>query len=303
MISAKNLIIWLVLFYLLFQFMPAIDKYSLNNCFVNNDIKRKPQYGFKLMQCDAHELLNMQSNDCNTVIFLTSGAISVSVDGKESVNVTTPQLFLIPNNSRAEINVLSNTSLIILRFRDYVAICKQGDLADYSLFRPKQKPNLNAIPLVDSFRNFLKTIEDVLSLGNFCSSYHTLKIKEFFFLLNAYYTPVELALLFDPLLGDNFGLKAFVYKNYNSVDSVNELVKKSGMSRTLFFEQFKKIFGVSVKQWMLQKKADMVYERLSEPRAILKEVMLDFGFSSASQFNRFCRVYLGDTPSNLVNSN
>lgn len=54
---------------------------------------------------------------------------------------------------------------------------------------------------------------------------------------------------------------------------------------------------------MLQKKADLVFERLSEPQAVLKEIMLDFGFSSASQFNRFCKVYLGDTPSNLANSN
>lgn len=228
--------------------MTAIKKYSSDNCFVNNGGKLKPQYGFKLMKLDAHEQVNISSRDSNTVVFIISGVLSVEVGHKAPVNITTPFFFLVPENQHARINILGSTTIVVLSFKEYSALCRKGDLSDFSLFRPKQTPGLNALPLVDSFLTYLKTIEDVLELGSFCTNYHALKIKEFFFLLNAYYTPVELALLFDPLLGENFGLKSFVYKNYNLVGSVNELVKKSGMSRTLFFEQFKKIFGVSVKQ-------------------------------------------------------
>lgn len=54
---------------------------------------------------------------------------------------------------------------------------------------------------------------------------------------------------------------------------------------------------------MIRKKSEAILLRLSEPEASIKEIMFDFGFNSASQFNRFCKQYLGDNPSSLVHKN
>ena len=235
-------------------------------------------------------------------VFLTKGEIIVSIDSNKPIYITQPHLFLLPELSKAKINILSSTSIIIYCFKELSSISSTNNFTELYLFEPQSSAHIRSLPLQLPFITFLKTIEDVLSLGGACTSYHRLKAKELFFLLNTYYSPVDLALLLEPLICDNFRLKTFVYRNYQGVDTVNELVEKSGMSRTQFFEQFKKSFGLSVKQWMLKKKAELVNERLCESDVIIKEVMLDFGFSSASQFNRFCRVYLGDAPSNIISN-
>lgn len=282
--------------------MATVNKDSLKSCFVNNPDQIRSQFGFRLLLYEAHEQLSVKSQDKNMLVFLTKGTISISIDKSKSVYITKPCLFLLPELSNVNINILSNSSLIILCFKEFVPMCGNNSFAELSLFKPSFTPSIRSLPLQPPFVTFLKTIEDVLNLGASCPNYHRIKEKELFFLLSMYYTQSDLALLLEPLICDDFKLKSFVYKNHQSVNTVNELVEKSGVSRTLFFEQFKKAFGVSVKQWMLRKKAEQISERLSEPDVILKEVMLDFGFSSASQFNRFCRVYLGDTPSNIVNN-
>lgn len=283
--------------------MAPENKSSLKNCFVYNQDQLKSQYGFRLFAYKAHEQLVIDSQEKHTFVFLTKGAISVSINGCKTVNMTQPYLFFIPELSVAKIHILSNSRLMTMCFKEYLPICSKENMAELCSYMPMHTSPVHRLPVESPLLTFLKTIEDILSLGTSCPSYHKLKVKELFFLLNTYYSSSDLASLLEPLLYDNFKLKSFVYKNYRDVNTVNELVEKSGLSRTLFFEQFKKTFGISVKQWMLRKKAELINERLSESNVVLKEVMLDFGFSSASQFNRFCRVYLGDTPSNIVNNN
>ena len=129
--------------------MIATNKDSFNDCFVSNGAKLKPKSGFRQLSLDAHDHISISSVECNTVMFLTKGAISVALDGKATVNITVPYMFLIPNGKRAEIIMLSNSILVEMSFKEYVAICKKSDLTDFSIFRPKQTPCLNSLPLVD----------------------------------------------------------------------------------------------------------------------------------------------------------
>ena len=76
------------------------------------------------------------------------------------------------------------------------------------------------------------------------------------------------------------------------------------MSRTTFYSKFKEVYNVPIKQWLINRKAKRIKRKLQTPGSVIKEIRYEFGFNSASQFNRFCKSYLGDTPSKIKkNSN
>lgn len=279
------------------------DTLTYKNCFENNSGSLQPKHGFKNLHYKAHEEISFHSKGCHSILFLKKGALSICMDGVNPVDFTIPHMFLIPESTQVEIHAFSNIELLVLSFDEYLPVCKQGEVIDFTQFIPSVAPREFVLPLDSRFMTYLETIDDVLALGTFCNVYHSIKIQEFFFLISAYYNPIEVATLFYPLLDKKFKFKSFIYKNYLLIESVDELADKSGLSRTVFFEEFKEVFGASVKQWLIQKKADSVRSRLLEPNASIKEVMLDLNFSSASQFNRFCRTYLGDSPSNFIKKN
>mgnify|MGYP002139751058 CR=1 FL=1 len=63
---------------------------------------------------------------------------------------------------------------------------------------------------------------------------------------------------------------------------------------------FKEIFDEPIYQWILGKKADRLKERLSGEEVNLKEIIYEFGFSSPAHFTKFCKKWLGMTPTKFI---
>lgn len=262
--------------------------------------KNLESLGFKIYRYQANYKEVISNLQSNTILFIHKGEAHIHYNDVFSVAIKSLQMILIPQGADILIHIIEDTEFLVMEFDSYTTICKQIQETDYSQYINTDGYALSPLPILPQVEKFLDLLIDVMQRGIDCLHFHDSKRKEFFFYLKAYYTEAQIANLLYPILSSRFQFKDFIYRNYKNVDSVNELIKLSGMSRSPFFDRFKQEFGMTAKQWMISKKSESILIRLSEPNASIKEIMFDFGFSSPSQFNRFCRHYLGDTPTNLL---
>ena len=95
-------------------------------------------------------------------------------------------------------------------------------------------------------------------------------------------------------------LKKLIEDNCLHVKSVAELAQICGYSVSSFKRAVKEIFEEPIYQWILGKKADRLKERLSWEDVNLKEIIYEFGFSSPAHFTKFCKKWLGMTPTKFI---
>lgn len=84
------------------------------------------------------------------------------------------------------------------------------------------------------------------------------------------------------------------------MDSLDELVKLSNMSKRTFFRKFKAAFNTTAYQWMLKQTVNTIIDEFSRPDAVLNEVAERLGFHSISNFSNFCKRNTGHTPTELI---
>ena len=89
--------------------------------------------------------------------------------------------------------------------------------------------------------------------------------------------------------------KAAVLLHVDRVNNREELAQAMGMSITDLARKFKVEFGESVYSWLLKQKNKKIIYRLAQPGASVKEIVYEFGFSSAASFNKYCKKNFGNS--------
>ncbi len=79
--------------------------------------------------------------------------------------------------------------------------------------------------------------------------------------------------------------------------SVESLVAESGMSRSHFFRQFKRGFGISPQRVIDEGRIDYALRALGARELLLSQLSKELGFSAPAHFTRFFVQHLGCTPS------
>ena len=78
--------------------------------------------------------------------------------------------------------------------------------------------------------------------------------------------------------------KEFVIMNHFRAKSVQDLADMRRIDIRKFNKLFKETFNVPPYTWMLDRKAEMIEERLADPTVPFKDIMEEFRFSSPSHF-------------------
>ena len=278
----------------------STQKYELKGCEACENSVDGEHYGFKYFDLKQGESISRTSLSLNLLVLSYSGDIKVTYDNCCSVILEPLEMVLIPRDASVCLEMLTSSKLLLLKFDTYTSVCKKFRDKDYLDYLDDGDYLLYKLPIYPSLEKLLSLFLQVLKLGVDCMNLHEMKRREFFFFLKHYYKDEQIARLFYPILSSRFSFRDFIYKHCTDHSTVNDLIEVSGMSRSTFYDKFKEVFGVTAKQWLLKRRAQKVYERLTTPDAIIKEVMYDCDFNSPSQFNRFCRHYLGDTPTNII---
>lgn len=91
-----------------------------------------------------------------------------------------------------------------------------------------------------------------------------------------------------------------VFKHHNKAKDVKELAALCGYSYSTFKRLFSVHFHTSPYKWMLKQRKEQVMYLIQFSKFLPFEIADRCYFSSASNFNSFCKKYLGDTPGNLI---
>lgn len=255
--------------------------------------------GFKLVHFDKDFLYTFERGKSDYFIFfILDGQIDVAYNGLYQWNVKAGEMFLFSENY--SVRCASPVTLILFTsdhpgnngsklLRRLTSVCER---IDYS-YHP--------IKVCKQLTLFLNLLKFYLSDGVACGHLQEEKQEEFFALLENYYTTVELAELFFPVvINKHRDFRKLVEAHCLQAKSVNELVVLCGYNAGCFKKTFEEVFSRPIYQWMQAQKAEHIKYRLQDVNVNFKELMAELGFDSASHFNKFCQKWLGTSPSQYV---
>lgn len=264
--------------------------------------KARKYDGFLLGSALQGERFDNHKQDikANHLIFLLSGAVNITKDERESVTVRAGEFVFIPLSSHYVGVVIQAGSYIDLAFfHDSISLCDKYMLSRYLKMEPTTSLFFEPLAVREPLDLFLKQMEIYLRAGVNCKFLHEIKERELFIIFRTAYTKAEILRLFHPIMGVKVDFKAAVLQHKDHVGSKKELAQLLGMSDSDLQRKFKQEFGEPVYAWLRKEKNKRILARLSRESAIIKDVMYEFGFSSAASFNKYCKSNFGYAPSEL----
>ncbi|MDD3061777.1 MAG: helix-turn-helix transcriptional regulator [Massilibacteroides sp.] len=236
-------------------------------------------------------------------VFLTKGSVRINIESYEPTEVRAPSFFLIPKGMYYERITLDPSEIGVLPFN------RQIDLTytpkDNSTKKEKITVGSNTLKTICILKiefvllKFIDLIKEVCSYESLGEDYFQLKTKELMYLMEKVYTLQERQNFFCPIFNNEYTFSDFVYNNYKKVRTVKELADLSCYSLSGFEKKFRKVFGIAPSKWLKKKLSMAIYNEIVRTNKPLKEISLDYGFSSPSHFNNFCKTTLFGTPGKL----
>lgn len=278
----------------------------LNNLLYVNEHRSCRNYinqvelGFKYIELE-HEIFTTKECACwNYLLIFLEGEFVISQDQFKRRTFSPGTMVLLPKMSKFSARGSSGAKLVSLSFDAPPGSCDMFLLQSLSDICETIEYDFQATEVRYPFAPFLEVLIFSLKNGMSCGHLHELMAKELFFLIRGFYTKKEIAGLFFPIIGPDFLFKKTVIENYQKADNVESLIDISGMCRSRFFTKFKKVFGMTAKQWIVKQRNREILDEAMRPGITVKELMVKFMFDSQAHFTNYCKHHFGFTPKQLV---
>ncbi|NDV85015.1 helix-turn-helix transcriptional regulator, partial [Bacteroides sp. 51] len=197
-------------------------------------------------------------------------------------------------------------TLVVFRIEEMTQLCDSFSMeklykahAGATDNHTPQTPGFGVLEIHTRIWNFLDEISERLADGIKCNIYFDLKIREFFFLLKAYYTTQEVAGFFYLILSDDTAFSEYVRLHRHKFRNVEEMANSMHMTPRQFGTRFKKAFNQTPYKWMKEARAKLIRKQLINTHKPVKLIALENGFSDMAHFTKFCKKELGKTPTQL----
>ncbi|MGL4804771.1 MAG: helix-turn-helix domain-containing protein [Bacteroidales bacterium] len=243
-----------------------------------------------------------KENACknNLLMFVVEGSIRIKSHYFRNRKIGKDEMFAIPKDFSYQITTSGKTRLLFFYFDSPASSCSKQVLNSYRKLVLESEYKGTALMIKTPVQEFIQLLDIYLTAGASCAHLHDLKKEEVFLNLRWFYSKEDLAHLFFPILKHTCSFRRFVLDNCEKVNNVTEMIEYSNLSKSVFYEKFKKEFGVSAKQWMVNRLKNKMLFRVSEPDITAKDLMSEFNFSSPEHLNSFCKKQFGMTPTDLI---
>lgn len=238
----------------------------------------------------------------NYLFVCISGKVKISYKENCTYAIAAKEFMAIPRNEALIIKALEDAEVLIMSFHSETIACGHSNLERCQLQLQQRKTNTKPTTLKlhktleDVFISMLKTLKKGINCLHYQKSIQSLVL----IMIEMHYSKNDILNFILPLYNEAFNFRTFIYKHFNNVESVNELIELSNLSRSTFYQTFKEEFGIPAKQWILKQRAKLIKEKFIHSDLTIKEIMFSFHFQTASEFTRFCKTYLGKTPTTLL---
>lgn len=251
---------------------------------------------FKTGMHSKDEKFVLHTAERMTMLFVEGGAVSLTLGDGTQIRKDQDFTLFLDKNSEITFKFYQNCRVSYMSFDKPTRLC---DRYEVSKLKPYAPSIYQVVPLElnTALQMALKLMVTYHEDELYCGLVTETKLREFFFILSAYYTPEVLAMYFTPLLREEVDFKEFVLSNYQRVSTVIELAALRGMPVRAFNKLFRDTFDMPPYQWMLLQKGKAIEKRLGQKNIPFSDIIEEFGFSSASHFTVYCRRQFGMTPS------
>lgn len=255
---------------------------------------------FDLKNYPSGTTVHNDDTNINNLIFCLAGHARITGTFFSDEILCAGEVMFIPRKSEYHSVALSDVTLLMHKFNNTVCKSEKCILSYlYSHRYTQSKIYCNKLTIPMSLQILVNGIVSYLTDETHDSDLWRLKHKELIWVFTRYYNAEELRSFFHPMTDERIPFKNLVLVHHHKANNTEELAKLCGYGVHTFRRIFKTEFGVSVYQWLLQKRAEQIKYRLSMLYIPLSDIIDEFNFSSAQHFNSFCKKYLGDTPGNL----
>lgn len=229
--------------------------------------------GFKYEELPAGTVMKQASVTQNYILLLLTGECTMTSGLYPQKIFKEGEMVLIPKSSKFEGEAIRDVKVLVFSFDIPLSSCDKFTLESYADYCHTIEYNFSSIPIRFPLSDFANMMVFLLSKGMKCGHLFEIKHKEFFLLLRGFYTKEEIVTLLYPIISRTLSFKDFILDNYTKVQSIEELIERSHLSRSSFYQKFKSDFGVTAKQWILKQQAKAVCAKASEPHVSIKELM------------------------------
>ena len=87
---------------------------------------------------------------------------------------------------------------------------------------------------------------------------------------------------------------------YPQIETAQELMERLNMSATAFNRKFQKAFGLSPRQWLIQKKKEKLFRDIVMTDIPIGELAFKYHFTE-NYITTFCHEHFGKSPTQLRN--
>ena len=254
--------------------------------------------GFSRYELSAQECGRIDNDNCFCVLFLLRGELLVSLGKEQSILVSSNRMLFIPQREKNRIQSTVSSECLLLFWNKEVTVCDKMYFDTIS--HEKIIDDINYIlPIRKPLLHILRQILFYLEMGLSCRHMHLLKQQEITLILRGFYTKAELSCFFTGISGVGKKFENFIIENYRKVRTVKEFASLCCVSERSFNRKFQHCFNQSPYQWMQERKAELVREKISDPEVTFREIAIEFDFSSPAHLTYYCKKHFGTTPTEL----
>lgn len=253
---------------------------------------------FNLIQLKPDTFTSETDQHPSMLCFVLNGEVQLLCKERSVGVYNSNTIFLIPQYSQIRCKALSESILFCCDQGNKIKYC-ECHFSSNSAIPVTGDVRNGALPIVSQIDSFLSTMQVYLCKEKIACDYlFELKRKELLFLMHTYYPAEHLARFFFPLIGKDIDFKLLVLGNYLH-KSMEQLAAITNCSLSTFQRRFKDNFGESFYQWILNQRADLIYDEILNTRKSFQEIAFEQGFSSQMHFNKFCKSKYGITPGEI----
>ena len=254
--------------------------------------------GFTRYKLAAQECGQVDNDSCFCILFLLKGELLVDIGQEHHISLLRNRMLLIPQREENRIKSVGPAECLLLFWNKQITACDK--MYFDSISRDKLGERDNCILLIRKpLLHVLRQLLIYLDAGLLCRHMHILKQQEIILVLRGFYTKPELASFFSGTSGVGRKFEDFVLENYRKVKSVKEFASLCCVSERSFNRKFQDCFNQSPYQWMQERKAEIVREKVCDPDVAFREIAMEFGCSSPAHLTFYCKRLFGLTPTEL----
>ena len=258
-----------------------------------------------LISCEHYEagvVIEDQNVLHNHLLFALDGSAMISLSSFCEFHLREGEMLLVPAFNSFQLSTCTDVKMLDMVFNDLSGDSYREFLLKHYTYDPSHLKNTTPVvlPVRVPLDTFLQTILFCLESGKGSNHMCKLKLEEFFCILSSFYPHSEVYSLVAAVIKRRNTFKETVYKLQAKVNTSAEMIRLSGMEKGVFIRRFKEEFHQSPHRWVHKNVCDRIMNDVLRTEMSVKEIMFNNGFSSYSNFNRFCKKNLGATPHSLL---